>query len=121
MKMILRSTGLAVILLTVSLGTKTAQGATAAQAGPTSPRVSSTCSKCRWCAAADSRSAMTPARLTAYNVAGAVLWIASLTYAGYFFGNIPWVKQNLSFIIVGILGVSVIPLAVAMWRARSGR
>lgn len=62
--------------------------------------------------------AMTPARFTAYNVAGAILWIASLTYAGYFFGNIPWVKQNLSFIIVGIVVVSVIPVAVAALKSR---
>ena len=58
---------------------------------------------------------------TAYNVAGAVLWVASLCYAGYFFGNMPWVKQNLSLIIVGIIVVSMLPLAVAWIRAkRSG-
>jgi len=62
--------------------------------------------------------AMTPARFTAYNVAGAILWIALLTYAGYFFGNIPWVKQNLSFIIIGIIVVSVIPVVVAAIKAR---
>lgn len=62
--------------------------------------------------------AMTPARFTAYNVAGAVAWIASLTYAGYFFGNIPWVKQNLTFIILGIIAVSLIPVVVAAVRAR---
>ena len=65
--------------------------------------------------------AMTPARFTVYNVAGAVAWIVSLTYAGYFFGNIPWVKKNLSFIILGILVVSVVPIVVAAWRARSAR
>jgi membrane-associated protein len=62
--------------------------------------------------------AMTPARFTAYNVAGAVAWVASLTYAGYFFGNIPWVKENLTFIIVGIVAVSVLPVVVAAIRAR---
>lgn len=62
--------------------------------------------------------AMTPGKFTAYNVAGAVLWIASLTYAGYFFGNIPWVKQNLSFIIFGIIGVSLIPVVIAALQAR---
>ena len=40
---------------------------------------------------------------------GAVLWIASLVYAGYIFGNIPWVKQNLSLIVVGIVVVSLLP------------
>jgi membrane-associated protein len=62
--------------------------------------------------------AMTPARFTAYNVAGAILWIGLLTYAGYFFGNIPWVKRNLSFIIIGIIVVSVIPVVVAAIKAR---
>jgi membrane-associated protein len=65
--------------------------------------------------------AMTPARFTAYNVGGAVAWIASLTYAGYFFGNIPWVKGNLSLIIVGIIAVSLLPMAVAILRARLQR
>ncbi len=62
--------------------------------------------------------AMTPARFTAYNVAGAVLWIASLTYAGYFFGNIPWVKKNLTLIILGIIAASLVPVVVAAFRAR---
>jgi membrane-associated protein len=64
--------------------------------------------------------AMTPARFTAYNVGGAFLWIVSLTYAGYFFGNIPWVKKNLTLIIVAIIVVSVVPVVVAAFRARRG-
>ena len=64
--------------------------------------------------------AMTPARFTAYNVGGAFLWIVSLTYAGYFFGNIPWVKKNLTLIIVAIILVSVIPVVVAAVKARRG-
>ena len=61
---------------------------------------------------------MTPGRFTAYNVAGAIAWVASLAYAGYFFGNLPWVKENLSLIILAILVVSTIPVAVAALRAR---
>jgi membrane-associated protein len=57
---------------------------------------------------------------TAYNVAGAVLWVASLCYAGYFFGNLPWVKQNLSLIIVGIIVVSLLPLVFAWAKAKRG-
>ena len=48
-------------------------------------------------------------RFLCYNVAGACLWISSLVYAGYLFGNIPWVKDNLSLIVVGIVVVSLIP------------
>ena len=62
--------------------------------------------------------AMDAARFTAFNVGGAVLWVASLCYAGFFFGNIPWVKQNLSAIIVGIIVVSLIPVAAAAIKAR---
>lgn len=48
-------------------------------------------------------------KFLAYNVAGGILWIASLVYAGYLFGNIPWVKDNLTFIVIGIVVVSLIP------------
>ncbi|MET0345516.1 MAG: DedA family protein [Casimicrobiaceae bacterium] len=48
-------------------------------------------------------------RFLCYNIVGAVLWIASLVYAGYLFGNIPWVKQNLTWIVVGIIVVSLLP------------
>ena len=53
-----------------------------------------------------------------YNVIGGVLWIGSLTYAGYFFGNIPWVKSNLSLIVVAIVVVSLIPAVVTFARER---
>lgn len=62
--------------------------------------------------------AMTYARFTVNNVAGAVLWVGSLAYAGYFFGNIAWVKANLSLIIVAIIVASLVPVAAAAWRAR---
>ena len=52
---------------------------------------------------------MTYRRFLSYNVIGAVAWICSLVYAGYLFGNIPWVKQNLTLIVVAIVAVSLIP------------
>ena len=58
---------------------------------------------------------------TAYNVGGGVLWVASLLYAGYFFGNIPWIKGNLTAIIVGIIVVSLLPLVFAYFKNRSSR
>jgi len=48
-------------------------------------------------------------RFLCFNIAGGCLWISSLVYAGYLFGNIPWVKDNLSLIVVGIVVVSLIP------------
>jgi membrane-associated protein len=55
----------------------------------------------------------------AYNVVGGALWAGSLCYAGYFFGNIPWVKGNLTLLIVAIVAVSLLPLAVAWVRSRT--
>jgi membrane-associated protein len=52
---------------------------------------------------------MTYREFLSYNVVGAVLWISSLVYAGYLFGNIPWVKQNLTLIVFLIVVVSLIP------------
>jgi membrane-associated protein len=52
------------------------------------------------------------------NIVGGILWIASLVYTGYWFGNVPWVKKNLSLIIVGILVVSVLPIAIKVLQER---
>jgi len=48
-------------------------------------------------------------RFLSFNVIGGVFWITSLVYAGYLFGNIPWVKQNLTYIVLGVVLVSLIP------------
>jgi membrane-associated protein len=61
---------------------------------------------------------MTPRQYTMYNVAGGVAWVGSLSYAGYFFGNIPWIRGNLTAIIVGIVIVSLLPLAYAFVKSR---
>ena len=57
-------------------------------------------------------------KFLAYNVIGALTWITSLVYAGYLFGNIPWVKQNLTFIVIGIVAVSLIPAVTTFVRER---
>jgi len=62
--------------------------------------------------------AMDARRYTAYNVGGGVLWVGSLLYVGYFFGNIPWIRGNLTAIIVGIILVSVLPVAIALLKSR---
>ena len=62
--------------------------------------------------------AMGYAQFTFFNVVGAVTWVVSLTLAGYFFGNLPWIKANLTLVIVGIIVVSLIPVAIGAWKAR---
>jgi membrane-associated protein len=51
-------------------------------------------------------------RFLAYSVAGAVSWVGSCTIAGYAFGNIPVVKNNFSLVVIGIVAVSLLPLAI---------
>jgi membrane-associated protein len=57
-------------------------------------------------------------RFLAFNVIGGVAWIASLCYAGYLFGNIPWVKDNLEKIVLGIIVVSLIPVVTTYMKER---
>jgi membrane-associated protein len=64
---------------------------------------------------------MTYARFLSYNVVGAVAWISSLMYAGYLFGNIPWVKANLTLIVLAIVAVSLIPAATTFISERRSR
>ncbi|HEX9450209.1 MAG TPA: DedA family protein [Burkholderiales bacterium] len=62
--------------------------------------------------------AMSYRRFLMFNVTGAVLWVALLTYAGFFFGNLPLVRNNLTAVILGIIVLSVMPAIVEFWRAR---
>jgi membrane-associated protein len=57
-------------------------------------------------------------RFLSFNVIGGFAWIASLAYAGYLFGNIPWVKQNLTLIVIGIVVVSLVPAATTFLKER---
>ena len=58
-------------------------------------------------------------RFVFYSFSGSVLWISSLTYAGYFFGNLPAVKQNLTLVIIGIVILSILPGVVEYFRSRT--
>lgn len=62
---------------------------------------------------------MSYARFTLFNVVGAVAWVVSLTLAGYWFGNMPWIKQNLTLVIVGIIVLSLLPVVIGALKARS--
>jgi len=62
--------------------------------------------------------AMNYVRFALFNLAGALSWVVSLTLAGYFFGNLPWVQQNLTMMIVGIIVVSMIPVVIGWLQQR---
>ncbi|MEO5825559.1 MAG: DedA family protein [Gemmatimonadales bacterium] len=56
-----------------------------------------------------------------YNVVGAVLWVGLGVWTGYFFGNIPVVRDNFTIVIFVIIGISVLPIAFEAIKARKAR
>ncbi len=62
---------------------------------------------------------MTYRRFAMFNVVGAALWVFSFSFLGYKFGNIPAVKKNFTYVIIGIVVVSVLPGVVEFIRSRS--
>jgi membrane-associated protein len=63
------------------------------------------------------------ARFFVFNLVGGCAWIGALTYLGYFFGGTEIVKKNFSLVILAIIVISLLPMAVELFRAwlRSGR
>lgn len=62
--------------------------------------------------------AMSYTRFIAYNVIGGVLWVVSFIYAGFYFGNLEFVKKNFTLVIMAIIVISVIPAVVEFLRQR---
>jgi len=58
------------------------------------------------------------ARFFVYNVIGGVLWVAVFVFSGYYFGNIPFVKENLSLVVAFIIFVSVMPGIIEFLKRR---
>ncbi|MCA0175923.1 MAG: DedA family protein [Proteobacteria bacterium] len=61
---------------------------------------------------------MTRVRFTFFDVTGALLWVLSITTAGYLFGNVPWVQANLSKIIWAMILIPGVVALIGAWRAR---
>jgi membrane-associated protein len=61
---------------------------------------------------------MTYRRFLAYSVAGGLLWISLFTLGGYFFGNLPIIKQNFKLVILGVIAVSLLPTVIEVIRYR---
>ena len=60
---------------------------------------------------------MTRTKFTAFNVIGALIWVVGLTGAGYLFGNLPWVQENLSMIIWALIIVPGLIAIYGGWKA----
>ncbi len=56
-----------------------------------------------------------------YNVIGAILWVVGLTLIGYFLGNIEWIQNNFSKVILGITIVSVLPIFIEIIKEKFGK
>jgi len=62
-------------------------------------------------------SAMTFAKFQFFNIVGALIWVVGLVVAGYFFGNIPFIRNHLNTIVIVGVGAAVIPVVVGgMWK-----
>jgi membrane-associated protein len=61
---------------------------------------------------------MSYGKFIAYNLTGAALWVGMFVLGGYFFGNIPTVRENFTLVILAIIAISVAPIAVEAVRAR---
>lgn len=64
--------------------------------------------------------AMTYPKFLAANLAGVVVWVGLCVGGGYWFGQVPVVKNNFSLVAIGIVAVSMLPLLIAYLRARAG-
>ena len=62
---------------------------------------------------------MTHLRYQFYNITGSVLWVLLLVPAGYFFANVPIVRENFSAVIIGIIIISVLPAVIEFLRGRN--
>jgi len=57
-------------------------------------------------------------RFISFNLIGGLLWVTLFTLGGYFFGNIPWVKENFEIVVVLIILISVVPIGIEWWKGR---
>lgn len=60
-------------------------------------------------------------RFLGFSIAGTLLWVGGLVTLGYFFGNVPFIKQHLSLMVVGIIILSLVPMILGLLRGRLGR
>ena len=54
-----------------------------------------------------------------YNIIGGITWVILFTLAGFFFGNIPFIKNNFSLVILAIIALSLVPAVYEAWKGRA--
>jgi len=61
---------------------------------------------------------MTFVRFGVCNITGGILWVGTILYTGYFFGNIPFVKNNFSIVTIAIILISILPAIIEFFRQK---
>lgn len=57
-------------------------------------------------------------KFISFNFWGGLTWVSIFTLGGYFFGNIPIVKENFHYLVLGIIAISVVPIIIEVWKAK---
>ncbi len=60
-------------------------------------------------------------KFLAFDVLGGVIWIGSLTLAGFFLGEIPWIRNNIEKVALGIIFISILPVIIEILKAKMSK
>lgn len=60
-------------------------------------------------------------KFISYDILGGILWIFSLTFAGYFLGEIPWIKNNIEKVALGIIFISILPIIIEVVKVKMNK
>lgn len=60
-------------------------------------------------------------KFLSFDLLGGAIWIGSLTFAGYFLGEIPWIRENIEKVALGIVVVSVLPIVIELLKVKLSR
>lgn len=66
-------------------------------------------------------SEMTYPKFLRFSILGGGLWVSLFLFGGYFFGNIPIIKHNFTFVIFGIIGISLLPAVISLLKQKTSR
>ena len=64
---------------------------------------------------------MSYGRFFAYNVIGGILWVSAFLFGGYFFGNMPLIKENFSIAIFAVIILSILPIIIEYWKHKTAK
>lgn len=57
-------------------------------------------------------------RFLSFNIIGGLMWVSIMLLSGYFFGNIPFIKNNFHYVVVVIILISVVPIGIEWWKSK---